>query len=103
MPAILSSAVEQTVNVISPALLRPDQWSFTVAETIELALLPPSSSLVQRVSTMLERAPTSPPQLECMQSYNGKAGVDLVYTYVYNCGVLAAHEWYLNRHKLASS
>ena len=91
----------QTIEIVSPALLDATEFIFTNLETIQLALAPPSATLLQTLDARLSVGGTESTdylkgRLKSIRGYEGKRGAELVYTYLFNCGVLAAYKWHLS-------
>ena len=90
----------QKIDIISPSLLTPDDWLFSTTENIQLAVLPPSLSLVNSLKRKMSIHGTNgidtliSEGIQCARTYNGLDDIELVNVYLYNCGILAADKWY---------
>ncbi len=98
-PALLfnpadGSETQQEIDIISPALLPPQHW-LTIANTLSLAFGPPSEEVIEAVALLMPELPDF--NIEGVSSYKpheGLRGTDLVYTFLFNSGVAAAHAWH---------
>lgn len=89
----------QTVEIVSPALLDATDFLFTNLETIQLALAPPSKTLMETLDARLSSGGVDSTdrlkgKVKSIRGYEGKRGAELVYTYLFNAGVLAAYKWH---------
>ena len=97
-----NSLQTQQIDIISPSLLSNQDWILSTFENVQMALQPPSESLVQTIDNKLSRAGTASvdnlrSSVKCLRRYEGCTGINLAYTYLFNSGVLAARTWQLNK------
>ena len=88
----------QSIDIVSPSLLDSSEFVFSNFETIQLALAPPTSTLIDSLDARLSALGTDSTdrlkgRLRSLRDYEGKRGAELVYTYLFNTGVLAAYKW----------